>query len=151
MEDPEEYVDFMARYRDWVTIKRMGIRSDTKPEEIVFHLAGISSTIENHSYRILGIDTSKLDALSKEIASEKGRGTDSISSAIGMVASADVKRRIREACPNDTAAKLAAMYVTNRVLLEAKTGSRITQEAMAKLYPELKLKVPKQRGRKKNL
>ena len=26
MDDPSEYIDFMAKYKDWISIKRLGIR-----------------------------------------------------------------------------------------------------------------------------
>ncbi|MGH2638311.1 MAG: DUF2666 family protein, partial [Rhabdochlamydiaceae bacterium] len=44
MEDPSEYVDFMVKYKDWISIKRLVIRPDTKPQEIAFALAGIRAT-----------------------------------------------------------------------------------------------------------
>ncbi len=147
MDEPDEYIDFMAKYRDWVSIKRLGIRDYTKPEEIVYHLAGIRASIDNHSYGILGIKTDALDSIAKEITSGKSRTAESFGSLIDALNSADVKRRIREACGSDTSAKLAVPYILNRALSEMGHETSIAQASMSKLYPELKLKPPRGMGR----
>lgn len=149
MEDPDEYVDFMAKYRGWVSIKRMGIRSSTRPEEISFHLASIRSSIDGHAYSILGIGTDRLDSLAKELASGKSKTYDSAGSIIKELSSPEMKKRVREACENDTAAKLAASYVLNRALLELNYETSLRPETMAKLYPELKFKPPRGAGRRR--
>lgn len=149
MEDPEEYVDFMVKYRDWVAIKRLGIRPDTHPEEIVYHLAGIRSTIDGHSYRILGVDTGALDKLAGQLTAGKSRSYESLGSALKEIGSADTKKRLKDICQSPTLEKLAESYLLARVVSSLNFEQSIRQETMAKLYPELKLKLPKGPGRKR--
>lgn len=147
MEEPEEYIDFMAKYGDWVSIKRLGIRGYTRPEEVVYHLAGIRTSIDAHSYRILGIDTDALDSIAKELVSGKPKTAESFGAIVDAINSPGTKRRIREACSSDTVAKLALPYLLNRALSGMGHDTSIMQAQMSKLYPELKLKPPRGMGR----
>ena len=44
---PEEFVDFSAKYKEWVAVKRLRITPQTKPEEIAYHLSPISQNSES--------------------------------------------------------------------------------------------------------
>ena len=70
MDEPEEYIDFMAKYKDWVSIKRIGIRPETRPEEVVHYLAGVRTTIDVKSYPMLKINTQMLDQQAERSAQE---------------------------------------------------------------------------------
>ncbi len=138
MEEPEEYIDFMVKYRDWVSIRRLGIRDYTKPEEVVYHLAGIRASIDNHAYSILGINTDALDSIANELAAGKSKTSESFGAVVNALNSADVKKRIRDACNSDMVAKLAIPYLLNKALSNMGHETSIMQAAMSRLYPELK-------------
>ncbi|MEM3841517.1 MAG: DUF2666 family protein [Candidatus Micrarchaeaceae archaeon] len=149
MEDPSEYIDFLAKYKEWISIKRLGIRADTKPEEVVFHLAGIRNTVDQRSYKILGINVAKLDEIASKLSSGKAKKYAGLSDIAKELSSQPVKREIAEAVESQTLQKFAEIYVLNKAMAAIGLDTAITQESLQKLYPELKLKIPKGLGRKK--
>lgn len=149
MNDPSEYVDFMVKYKEWISIKRLGIRDVTKPEEIVNHLAVVRSSIDNHAYKIMGIDTSMLEKYAQKLAMDRKKSYDSLSDAIKDLQSPEAKKVIRESSPGETVAKIAESYLLNAVISAMKFQSGITPELMGKLYPDVKTKMPMGVGRKK--
>ncbi len=138
MDEQEEYIDFMVKYKDWISIKRLAIRGFTKPEEVSYHLASIKAAMDSRAYRILGIDTDALDRIAEEAAGGRGKGPGVLSTALGFLSSAEAKGRVRQACADDTVAKLAQPYIVNRILAYAGYEAFITPAAMARLYPGLK-------------
>ena len=151
MEDPSEYVDFLAKYKDWITIKRLGIRPGTKPEEVVFHLAGIRNVADQKSYKILGIDVEKLNSLAEKLASGKAKKYAGLSDLAKEISSPAFKGEISQVAGSATLQKFAEIYVLNKAMNSIGLDTAITQEYMSKAYPELKLKIPKGLGRKKKV
>lgn len=149
MDDPSEYVDFMAKYKDWVSIKRLGIRPNTSPQEVVMHLSGIRSAIDSRAYRILGIKTEALDNLASRISAGKPKGPESLAHIIKELNSPETKKEISSACSTETIAKAAQIYVFNKALEGLNYETSIKPQLLAKLFPELKLSVPGGMGRKK--
>jgi hypothetical protein len=145
--EPEEFIDFMIKYRDWVAIKRMGIRQDTKPHEIVFHLAGIRGSIDKRAYSLLGIKTAVIDAFAASLTAGQRKSYDSLSTAIASLGKPEAKRVIDEACGENKDLKpLAETYLLDRTITGIGYDTFLNQQAMSKIWKELKL--PKQRGRK---
>ena len=143
MEEPSEYIDFMAKYRDWISIKRMGIYNDTKPEEVVFHLALVRSTIDGKAFALLGIRTGALDAVAEKVTSGKRKNYQSLAEAISSLASPETKKAIAEACGEKAElAPVAKIYLLGRVLANLKFDAGINQAVLSRIYPNLKVKKP---------
>ncbi len=148
-EDPEEYVDFLAKYKDWISIKRLGIRPDTKPEEIVFHMAGIRNTIDMKAFPIMGIRTGVLDEAAGRITSGKRKSFESLGEAITQLGGADAKRAVEESCAErKELAPLSWAYLIGRVLNNLDYDASINQKALSKIFPNLKIKKPLGRQKK---
>ncbi|MCL4411433.1 DUF2666 domain-containing protein [Candidatus Marsarchaeota archaeon] len=145
MSTPEEYIDFSAKYKDWLSIKRLAIHPDTKPEEVVFHLAGVRSTIDGKMFKILGVKTEVLDSFAVSKTSSLRAGYSSLAEALHHVDSADAKRAIEESCENKTLMPFAKTYLLNRLITSLKLDTGINQQAMSKVFPNLK--PPKAPGR----
>jgi hypothetical protein len=146
LDEPSEYIDFMAKYKDWVAIKRMGIRSGTKPEEAVYHLAGIRSTIDTRMYRLLGIDTTVLDKASASITSGMRKSYDSLGEAVKRMGSAEAKSALSASCNGrKELEQIAATYLLGKVITDLKFDSCVNQLILSKVFPELK--PPKAPGR----
>ncbi len=146
MEDSGEFIDFMVRYKDWVAIKRMAIRPETKEEEIAYHLSSIENSIDSKIYKILGINTDELDKLAGSLGSKKG--ADSLSDALKMLDSKEMKAKIKGACKTETVAPLARAYLLNRIMAKLNFPTSVTPEALEKLFPETKIRLPGRLGRK---
>jgi hypothetical protein len=143
MEEPSEYIDFMAKYKDWISIKRMGIYGDTRPEEVVFHMALIRSTIDNKAFELLGIKTDVLDTAAGVVTAGKKSGYSSLAEAISALDSPDTKKAIAEACgEKGDLSPVAKIYLLGKVLNNLNFDSGINQKVLSKIYPDLKIKKP---------
>ncbi|MEM0149891.1 MAG: DUF2666 family protein [Candidatus Micrarchaeaceae archaeon] len=145
MEEPSEYVDFMVKYKDWLSIKRLGIRPDTKPEEIVSHLAGIRGTIDSKVYALLGIDTAKIDSFVESITAGKRKGYASLSEVFGSLLKSGSDNVLGEACGGKPLKPIAEAYMISRIVKNLGFETGVDQLALSKIYPELK--PPKALGR----
>ncbi len=148
MDEPEEYIDFMAKYGSWIAIKRLGIDGSTKPEEVVQHLAIVRNTIDGKSFLLMGIKTDALDAYSKRVSSGSRKSYSSLSSAISRLDGAETKRIISESCSKELA-PLAEIYLLSRIITDIGYDTAINQNVMAKIFPDLKVKKPLGRGKGK--
>ncbi|MEM0149505.1 MAG: DUF2666 family protein [Candidatus Micrarchaeaceae archaeon] len=141
-DEPSEYVDFMVKYKDWVAIKRLGIRDQTRPEEIAFHLAGIRNSIDGRVFRLLGIDTEKLDSLASSIAQGKKGNYSALGDALKELDKKEIKAQVESSCNDSKLSKIAGIYVLNKVMLDMGFDSSINQGMLSKIYPDLKVKIP---------
>ena len=149
MDEPEEYVDFLAKYKDWISIKRLGIRPDTKPEEIVFHMAGIRNTIDVKAFPFMGIKTAPLDAAASKLTEDKRKSFADLSQAILGLNGTEAKRAVEEACADKKElAPLAWIYLIGRVLNNLDYDASINQKTISKIFPNLKIKKPLGRQKK---
>lgn len=154
MDEPDQYIDFMAKYKDWVAIKRIGIRPDTKPEEIAFYLAGVRATADKRSYQILGIKTEPIDNFVKQATSGLGKKAESLVTVMGQYKSSDAKSAIEQAISGNSDLKqFAEAYLLNSLIAAVGFDTAISQVAMSKVWKNLKLPKPKGRmpgsGKKK--
>ena len=149
MDEPEEYVDFMAKYRDWISIKRIGIRPDTRPEEVVQHLSVIRGVVDSKSYALLGIKTSILDKCADSICAGSRKSYESLSAAVAKLGGAEARRAVAESCAKELS-PLADIYLLGSVLNKMGYDCAINPKVMSKIYPDLKPpKMPLGRGKGK--
>jgi hypothetical protein len=149
MEEEGDYIDFMAKYKEWISIRRLAVWPDTKPEEISFHMAGISGVIDSKSPSFLGIDVQKLDALAAKITEGKKKGYQALSEVIANLGTKEVKDAISDSCGDKKEiAKLAEACLLGKILKSMGMYPYITQEAMTKIFPDLKIKKPLGRTKK---
>lgn len=146
MEEPSEYVDFMARYKDWITIKRLGIRGDTKPEEITHHLAGIRAVIDRKAYSFLDIDTASLDAYASKITAGMRKGYSSLVNVATSLGNSETKSTLKKACGDKKLMPIAETYLLGKAMTNIGFDSGINQKLMSRVFPALK--PPKVPGRK---
>ena len=147
MEDESNHIDFLAKYGDWVAIKRMSIRDDTTPQEIAYHLAGIRAASDGRVYRILGIKTDILDNYANGITTPLKRNFESLGTAISSLGSAEAKKAIAEAAGKKELEDVAACYLVGKIASALSKPAAVDQLLLSKIYKELK--PPKQVGRAK--
>jgi hypothetical protein len=141
LDEPDEYIDFMAKYKDWISIKRIGIRENTRPEEVVFYLAGIRTTIDSKSYPMLNIKTSLLDAYAQKVCQGSKKNYESLASALQKLGTPDAKKVISEASSKEFA-PLAETYLLGKVITTIGYDASINQTQISKIFPDLKVKKP---------
>jgi hypothetical protein len=147
LDEPEEYIDFMAKYKDWISIKRIGIRENTVPAEVVNYLAGVRTTIDSKAYPMLQIKTSMLDAYAAKVCEGLKKNYGSLASAFSKMDSPETKKVIVESCSKELA-PVAETYLLNKVITTLGFDVSINQPMMSKIYPELKLPKTPGLGRK---
>lgn len=149
MEEAEEYVDMIIKYKDWIAIKRLGIRQNTKPEEVVFHLAGMRESIYKKAYLILGINTEALDKYADSITSGMKKNTDSLKDAVSKLTTSSTKEVLKSSCTNVDYVPFAETYLLNKLIKNIGYDTYVNQQAMSKVFPYLKIKKPMGRTPKK--
>ena len=138
MDEPEEYVDFLAKYGTWISIKRLGIRPDTKPEAVAHHLAGISATASAKAYGFLGIDTASLDTVAAGITAGMRKSYDSLSQAVAKMSQPSTKGAVAAACQDPKMAPVAEAYLLNKIITGLGYDTTVNQLTMSKIFPGLK-------------
>jgi len=146
VDEPDEYVDFMAKYKDWISIRRFGIRPNTTPQEVVYHLAGIRATMEGKMYPLLGIKTGVLDTFAD--GATQGLKKKDLPQIVAKLESQEAKQAI-SASSTETLAPLAKVYLLNKLITNVGLETGIGQLSMSKIFPELKPPKMPPVGRKK--
>lgn len=141
MDEPSEYIDFIARYKDWVAVKKMAVRKETRPEEIVFHLSGIRNSFDKKLFSIMGINLDLLDEFSRSV-SKKSKTYSELGQVLSALDSKDAKEAIAKSCDKKIS-KIAEIYLLGRVMADSGFDTSVTQQMISKMYPDLKLKIPK--------
>ncbi len=147
VEEPDS-VDFMAKYRGWIAIKRMSIKEDTKPEEVAFHLAAIRQTVDRKAFEVLGIDTASLDEYASKLTQNARKSYKNLADVLQQLGSAEAKAAAEAAAKGkQELVQVASTYLFRKVVQNLGFDFDVNQEMLSKAYPELK--IPKPLGRHK--
>jgi hypothetical protein len=140
-------IEFSAKYRDWVVIKKASVQEDTKPEEVAFALASIRQTLDKKAFEFLGIDLAVLDAYVESITKGKAKRYNDLAAAIQELGTPGAKATVDKAIKSKEELKeIANTYLIRRTLQSLKFDTDINQEMLSKAYSYLKM--PKPPGRK---
>ncbi len=146
-EESNESIEFYARYKNWVAVKKITIREDTKPEEIVAQIASIRQSIDRKAFEILGIDTQALDAYAASLTKDMRKSYSNLAKIVESLGKQEAKEQISKATGGKPELEeIAATYLFRRVVQNLAFDFDINQEMLEKAYPYLKM--PKPPGRK---
>ncbi|HUB92614.1 MAG TPA: DUF2666 family protein [Candidatus Saccharimonadales bacterium] len=139
-------IEFSAKWKEWVVIKRTTIRDDTKPEEVVFSMASIRQTIDRKAFELLGIDTKTLDDYATAATAGMKKNFKDLGNAVQSLSSAEAKAAVEKSCASKPElGEVAKTYLFRKVVQALGFDFDVNQEMLSKIYPNLKL--PKPRGR----
>lgn len=139
-------IEFSAKWKEWVVIKRTTIREDTKPEEIVFNLASIRQTIDRKAFDLLGIQTAGMDEYATKVTTGMKKNFKDLAQVVQLLSSSEAKAEIEKACAaKPELQEVAKTYLFRKVIQTLGFDFDVNQEMLSKVYPTLKL--PKPRGR----
>ncbi len=140
-------IEFSAKWREWVVIKRTTIREDTKAEEIVFSLASIRQTIDRKAFEFLGIQTGILDEYAIKASSGKKKNLKDLGELVQALGAAQARDAVSASCASKPELQeIARVYLLRKAIQALGFDLDVNQEMLSKAYPHLKL--PKPRGRK---
>ncbi len=139
MDEPKEYIDFMARYKDWIAIKRIGIRDGTDPKEVSLYLATVKESIEPKFYRFLEIDTRALDELADSMTKGMKKGYESLGAVLPKMKDKSVKDAVLKSCKDPKTRPMAEAYLFSRILANLDIEAFTTSKTFVKMFPEYKI------------
>ena len=64
-------IAFSAKYKDWVSIKRMDIDEKTSAPEVVNMLSGVGDSVSGKAFELSGIGRGRIDTYVNELAKGK--------------------------------------------------------------------------------
>lgn len=143
----EEEISFIAKYKDWVVIKKKQIDETTEDKEILAILASINSTTARKAYDFAPIDKSVIDKYVTELVKGKRKGWNNLAEIFGSIKQSELKEKLLAACKDkdETFYPFAETYFLNSILKALNYSPFIDSEVVQEVYPEMKL--PKPRGR----
>ncbi len=143
----EDAVEFFAKYKNWVAVKKISITENTKPEEIALQLSSIRQSIDRKSFEILGINVKALDEYAEFITKGKRKSWPALAEVLQNLGKQEAKEKITEATGNVAELQeLGATYLFRTVAQKMQFDFDVNPELLQKAYPDLK--IPKPLGRK---
>ncbi len=147
-----EGISFMAKYKEWVSIKKLSIHGDTKPEEVAAHLSSIRIAADRKTAQILGVNTEKLDAYASSVTGSMRRSAANIEKVAHALCSTEAKAELEGARGADASiADAAIIYLFSRMMQNIKVDFEVSPDTLMDMFPGLKIPKPKGRmpGQKK--
>lgn len=149
---PSEGISFMAKYKDWVSIKKLSIHPDTKPEEVAAHLSSIRIATDRKTAQILGVDTESLDIYASSVTENMRKSAANLQKITEIMCSPEAKKQIDDASKGDASIRDAAIvYLFSRMMQNLKIDLEVSPDTLMDMFPGLKIPKPKGRmpGQKK--
>ncbi|MGC9132190.1 MAG: DUF2666 family protein [Candidatus Micrarchaeia archaeon] len=145
-EEKEEEISFIANYKNWIVVKRMVIDKSTTPQEIASILASIRSSIDRKAFDFSGIKKEFIDSYVEKIANGKRATLNDLKKALEEIKTKELNEALEKASSENVLLKdVAKAYFLSCLLDKLGLEHYLSNEALSKAYPELK--VPKPRGR----
>ncbi|MEM3555316.1 MAG: DUF2666 family protein [Candidatus Micrarchaeia archaeon] len=138
---------FSAKYKDWVSIKKMEIDERTTAPEVVHMLANIGESVSRKAFELSGVDRARIDEYVEKIAKGKRKGYSTLSEVFGGLKQNEV-REVLLSASNEQLLPIAEAYFIRKLLTSLGYELEVGTEMISKIYPELKLPKPKGRFKK---
>lgn len=94
----EKYIQFIAKYNEWLAVKKLKIEEKTEPRTVMQFLAGLGNSLDNKIAENLGktVELGKLDKVLDEIRA--GKKAEDVAKILAEVSSGRVNRVVKEIC-----------------------------------------------------
>jgi hypothetical protein len=137
-------IAFSAKYKEWISVKKMDIDEKTAAPEVVHMLSNIDDSVSRKAFELSGIDRGKIDTYALELIKGKRKGYSNLSEIFGSIKQNEVRERLISAS-SEQLLPIAEAYFMRSLLKSLGYDLEISGEMLSKIYPELKL--PKPKGR----
>lgn len=138
-------INFSAKYKNWISIRKMSIDEKTTPQEVVAHLAGIRESIDRKAFTFLGINTDRIDEYAKKLTKGRRKGYSSIATIYSQLKPGEIRGMLLSACSDEKLLPLAEAYLNRTIFRSINMDFDVNTETLRNIFPELK--IPKPRGR----
>ncbi len=148
---PSEGISFMAKYKEWVSIKKLSIDGNTKPEEVSAHLSSIRLATDRKIPQILGVNTDNLDIYAAEATGNMRKSAANLEKVTQILCSSEAKKQIDESITDQSIRGAAVIHLFSRMLQNLKVDLEVSPDTLMDMFPGLKIPKPKGRmpGQKK--
>ncbi|MFA5108368.1 MAG: DUF2666 family protein [Candidatus Micrarchaeia archaeon] len=143
-DESNDQIVFIAKHKDWISIKKLLIDEHVKSEDISLQLALVQKAIGEKSFRYAEIDTAKVDEVAQKYAAGKKKNFASLTEAFGSLKSSELKKELESACKTPAHYPLAEGYFLKALIEKIGYYTYPDVDILQKVYPELK--IPKPRG-----
>ncbi|MFH1285495.1 MAG: DUF2666 family protein [Candidatus Micrarchaeota archaeon] len=134
---------FSAKYKEWISIKKMMIDENTKQPEVVAMLGGVKATITRKSFELAGVNAQKIDEYAEKLAKGKRKNYSSLAEIASGIKSSELKEVLAQSVVSPEQTPFAEAYFLRRLLETLGFDVDISIETLKKAYPELKIAKPK--------
>jgi hypothetical protein len=146
---PSNVISFLAKYGKWISIKKMNVRNDTKPEEIAAQLASILLTVDKKMFEYTGIDMNLLDAYVASLGKMR-KSAANLEKLVNILDSEEAKAKIKNASRNGSGLEeVSRIYLFRQLLGAMKLNFDLNADELTSVYPNLKIPMPPGRKPKK--
>ena len=147
-EAPDSRIDFFANWGKWVSIKKMTILKETKPEEVAIHLASIGDSIDKKIFEFFPEDSkAKLSKYIEDLSKGKSSKMADLSNVAESLSSKDAKDLVEKSVGSSNTS-IGYAYILCSAMKNLGFEYKASLEFIGKAYPELKVKKPPGRKRK---
>ena len=146
-----EGVSFMAKYKEWISIKKLSIDAGTKPEEVSAHLSSIRLATDRKIPQILGVNTDNLDIYATEATGSMRKSAANLEKITQILGSSEAKKQIDASVSDPSIRDVAVIHLFSRMLQNLKVDLEVSPDTLMDMFPGLKIPKPKGRmpGQKK--
>ena len=146
-----EGISFMAKYKEWISIKKLSITDATKPEEVSAHLSSIRIATDRKIPQILGVNTDNLDIYAAEATGNMRKSAANLEKITQILCSPDAKKQIDASVTDSSMRAVAVVHLFSRMLQNLKVDLEVSPDTLMDMFPGLKIPKPKGRmpGQKK--
>ena len=138
-------VVFMAKYNGWVSVKKMSIDKNTKPEEVAANLSSIRMATDRKAAQILGIDTELLETYATNMIGTMRKSAANLEKITNALDDAEALKEIENSCKgNKSLSEAAKTYLFSTMLNKLKLDLEVSPDTLMDMFPGLK--IPKPRG-----
>lgn len=138
-----EGISFMAKYKDWISIKKLSIHENTKPEEVAAHLSSIRIAADRKIPQILGVKTDNLDIYANSVMGSMRKSAANIQKITEILCSPEAKKEIDGAASDPSLRDAAIIYLFGTMLQNLKVDLEVSPETLMDMFPGLKIPKPK--------
>ena len=147
-EAPDSRIDFFANWGKWVSIKKMTILKETKPEEVAIHLALIGDSIDKKIFELFPeYAKAKLSKYIEDLSKGKSSKMADLSNVAESLSSKDAKDLVEKSVGSSNTS-IGYAYILCSAMKNLGFEYKASLEFIGKAYPELKVKKPPGRKRK---
>lgn len=136
-------VNFTARYKDWMVVKKLSIESNTTPQEVSAILASVEATLSRKSYEFTGINQVKIEELAAKLTGGKRKSYVSLAESLSAMKPAELKAELAAACPSPAHLPIAENYLLKVMLDSLGFRTNLDMETLSGTFPEIKVAKPR--------